>query len=141
MSRLSDHHIAACGVEGKCSVPMWSAYGPDGFCDQPAWGEQYSEREPSRGQSGKHAPHHWPQRDRNGFYPSHLIHLRPPIAHGLCCKAHGGPGPDDIRFARDGDMWCAFMPGFVNLQESHAGFGRTQDEAEADLRAKLEARS
>ncbi|RSV15653.1 hypothetical protein CA235_07305 [Sphingomonas sp. ABOLF] len=31
-------------------------------------------------------------------------------------------------------MWCAFMPGFENLQESAAGFGATQDEAEADLR-------
>jgi hypothetical protein len=30
-------------------------------------------------------------------------------------------------------MWCAFRPGFENLQESHAGFGETQDLAEADL--------
>jgi hypothetical protein len=133
---MHDHHHAACGVEGKCSVPMFGGYGPAGFCDQPAWGEQYSEREPSRGQSGRYADPVWPLRDRNGYYPSHLAHLRPPFAPGLCCKAHGGPGPDDIRFVRDGDTWCAFMPSFVNLQESDAGFGRTQDEAEADLRAK-----
>ncbi|WP_370309256.1 hypothetical protein [Sphingobium abikonense] len=133
MARLSDHHQPKCGVEGKCSVPMWSGYGPDGFCDKPAWGEQYSEREPSRGQSGRHAPHHWPQRDRNGFYPSHLVHLRPPMADGYCCANHGGPREDQIRFVKDGNMWCAFMPDFINLAESVAGFGETQDLAEADL--------
>lgn len=136
MSRISEHHVAKCGVEGKCSVPMFSAYGAEGFCDQPAWGEQYSEREPSRGQSGRYANPVWPVRDRNGYYPTHLAHLRPPLAQSLCCNAHGGPGPDDIRFVRDGNMWCAFMPGFINLQESDAGFGETQDLAEADLRSK-----
>jgi hypothetical protein len=34
-------------------------------------------------------------------------------------------------------MWCAFMPGFENLQESVAGFGETQPEAEADLIAAM----
>lgn len=137
MARLSEDHKAKCGIEGKCSVPMFSAYGPDGFCDQPAWGQQYSEREPSRGNSGKYADPVWPLRDRNGYYPPHLAHLRPPFAQGLCCKAHGGPGEDQIRFVRDGNMWCAFMPGFINLQESHAGFGDTQDKAEAALKATL----
>lgn len=137
MARMSEHHIAKCGVEGKCSVPAWSAYGPDGFCDNPAWGEQYSEREPSRGQSGRYADPCWPLRDRNGYYPPHLAHLTKPYAPGLCCKAHGGPGPDDIRFVQDGNMWCAFLPNFVNLQESIAGFGETQDKAETELRAAI----
>lgn len=139
MARLNEHHKPECGVEGKCSVPTWSGYGPDGFCDQPAWGEQYSEREPSRGQSGKYAQHHWPLRDRNGYYPSHLAHLRPPMAHGYCCASHGGPRADQIRFVRDGNMWCAFEPGFQNLQESPAGFGETQDLAEVDLRKVIAA--
>lgn len=136
MARMSGHHVARCGVEGKCSVPTWSGYG-ESFCDAPAWGEQYSEYEPSRGQSGRYANPVWPTRDRNGFYPSHLVHLKPPYAPGLCCKAHGGPGPDDIRFVRDGNQWCAFAPDFINLQESVAGFGSTQDEAEADLKRIL----
>jgi hypothetical protein len=134
--RISDYHVAKCGVEGKCSVPMWSGYG-ECFCDEPAWGEQYSEREPSRGQSGKYANPVWPQRDRNGYYPPHLAHLKPPYAPSLACKAHGGPGTDQIRFVRDGNMWCAFMPGFENLQESVTGFGETQDKAEVDLRRTL----
>ena len=141
MSRLNEHHHAKCGVEGKCSVPQFDAYGPAGFCDQPAWGEQYSEREPSRGQSGRYADPVWAQRDRNGYYPPHLSHLTPPFAPGLCCSAHGGPTADSIRFVRDGSAWCAFMPGFINLQESAAGFGDTQDLAEADLRARQQEQS
>ena len=140
MSRISEHHKAKCGVEGKCSVPQFSGYGPAGFCDRPACGPQDSEGVTSRGQSGKHAPHGWAQRDRNGYYPPHLSHLTPPYAPDLCCDAHGGPGPNDIRFVRDGNMWCAFMPGFENLQESDAGFGKTQDAAERDLIARTRSK-
>ena len=136
MSRISEHHVAKCGVEGKCSVPMWGGYGHDSFCDRPAWGQQYSEREPSCVQSGRYADSTWASRDRNGYYPPHLAHLKPPYAPDLCCAAHGGPGPDAIRFVRDGSAWCAFMPNFINLAESVAGFGDTQDLAEADLRAR-----
>lgn len=132
MTRIQEHHQAKCGIQGKCSRPMWQM-GMERFCDEPACGEQYSEREPSRGQSGRYAPHHWAQRDRNGYYPPHIAHLAPPYVPSLACKAHGGPGSDDIRFIRDGNMWCAFRPGFENLQESEAGFGETQDKAEADL--------
>lgn len=132
MSRTSAHHSPGCGNEGKCSRPMHDGFG-ECFCDRPAWGEQYSEREPSRGQSGKHAPPHWATRDRNGYYPSHLAHLAPPYVPAFACDHHGGPKADQIRFVRDGNMCCAFMPGFENLQESAAGFGETQDEAEADL--------
>jgi len=130
--RISEHHRAKCGVEGKCSRPMYSAYG-ECFCDNPAWGEQYSERDPSRGRSGRYADPSWPQRDRNGYYPSHLSHLTPPYVSSLACSHHGGPRADQVRFVRDGNMWCAFMPGFKNLQESVAGFGETQDLAEADM--------
>lgn len=137
MSAMLEHHRAKCGIEGKCSVPMWTAGTPSGFCDRPAWGEQYSEREPSRRQSGKYANPSWPQRDRNGYYPTHLAHLAPPYAPSLCCAAHGGPSADAIRFVRDGNMWCAFMPDFINLAESPAGFGETQDLAEADLQANI----
>lgn len=136
MSRLSEHHRAKCGVEGKCSVPQFHTYGPAGFCDRPAYGQQYSEREPARGQSGRYANPAWAQRDRNGYYPPHLSHLTPPYAPDLCCSAHGGPSAEAIRFVRDGSAWCAFMPGFINLQESAAGFGETQDLAEADLRTR-----
>lgn len=128
MARMSEHHIAKCGVEGKCSVPMWQGGCPSGFCDEPAYGQQYDE-------NGPYAPPHWSRRDRNGY----LInpHLAAPYAPGLCCKGHGGPGENDIRFVRDGNMWCTFLPGFVNLQESVAGFGETQNKAEKNLRNAL----
>lgn len=126
MSTISEHHKAKCGVDGKCSVPMWQGGLPGGFCDRPAYGEQYAE-------GNKHAPHWWSRRDRNGY----LIdpHNRKPYASSLCCDHHGGPSAEQIRFIQDGDMWCAFMPGFINLQESDAGFGATQTEAELALRA------
>ena len=120
---------------------MFGMSGPNGFCDRPAWGEQYSEREPSRGQSGKHAGPWWPLRDRNGYYPPHLAHLAPPYVPAFACDWHGGPKETGIRFVRDGNMWCAFMPGFENLQESPAGFGETQDLAEVDLAARSPSRN
>lgn len=129
MSRLSDHHHAKCGVEGRCSVPMWSGMGgPSGFCDRPAWGEQYAE-------GTKYAPSWWSPRDRNGYLL--MPDKSKPFACGLACNHHGGPASDAIRFVRDGSMWCAFLPDFVNLQESIAGFGETQPKAEADLRAAI----
>jgi len=33
----------------------------------------------------------------------------------------------------DGDAWCATLDGFVNLQESVAGFGKTPRDAVSDL--------
>ena len=124
MARISEHHKAKCGVEGKCSRPMWQM-GMQCFCDEPAWGEQYTE-------GSTHAPFYDPPgRGPSGNYQ--------PYVPSLACKGHGGPGPDDIRFVRDGNMWCAFMPDFENLQESHAGFGETQAEAERDLKARIAA--
>lgn len=34
---------------------------------------------------------------------------------------------------KDGDSWCAVGPGFIDLQESLAGFGDTKAEALAEL--------
>lgn len=122
MARLSDHHKPVCGVEGKCSVPMFDGYGPSGFCDRPAYGEQYDFG------SGYEDPS-WL---RPGQWAGGGGRSRP-YAPGLCCDAHGGPRADQIRFIKDGDMWCAFMPGFENLQESDAGFGKTQGDAKREL--------
>lgn len=36
-------------------------------------------------------------------------------------------------FSRDGNMWCAHRPDFVNLQESPCGFGETKREAAGEL--------
>ncbi len=130
MSRISEHHVAKCGVEGKCSRPMWQGGMPGGFCDRPAFGQQYSE-------GTKHAPPWWSPRDRNGYVmrPDHAA----PYVPDLACDHHGGPKADQIRFVRDGNMWCAFLPGFENLQDSIAGFGETQPTAERDLRARASA--
>jgi len=38
-----------------------------------------------------------------------------------------------VTFEWDGDMRCATGRGFYNLQESNAGFGRTDEEAVIDL--------
>lgn len=94
---------------------FWGVGIPAGFCDRPAFGQQY----------------------RGAFLPVRFSPPnRPPYAPGLCCDHHGGPGTSDLRFIRDGDMWCAFMPGFVNLQESDAGFGATQEAAANDFKAR-----
>jgi hypothetical protein len=38
-----------------------------------------------------------------------------------------------INLIMDGNSWCAYRDGFINLQESNAGFGDTPDEAIKDL--------
>jgi hypothetical protein len=38
-----------------------------------------------------------------------------------------------VIYSQDGDKRCATRPGFVDLQESPAGFGETDAEALADL--------
>jgi hypothetical protein len=45
----------------------------------------------------------------------------------------------DIDVKLDGDAWCATGAGFVNLQESPAGFGATPREAVKALREELTA--
>lgn len=43
----------------------------------------------------------------------------------LALKGLSG-GPDEgYRVVKDGNAWCATGPGFINLQESKAGFGHT----------------
>lgn len=39
----------------------------------------------------------------------------------------------DVNFVMDGDMWRATRHDFVDLQESPAGFGETQELALLDL--------
>jgi hypothetical protein len=42
------------------------------------------------------------------------------------------------RVFKDGDQWCAVYSGFVNLQESPAGFGNTPEEARRALELERE---
>ncbi len=44
-----------------------------------------------------------------------------------------------VEFSQDGNQRCAVRPGFVNLQESNAGFGDTDAAALADLERVEEA--
>lgn len=48
---------------------------------------------------------------------------------------------NSITFVKDGDKWCAMPPGFVNLQESEAGFGDTVEQAEISLLRSLYKRA
>lgn len=51
-----------------------------------------------------------------------------------------GPMPDwwntGVQVFRDGSTWCATDVGFINLQESDAGFGDTPRAAVEDLRVR-----
>lgn len=38
-----------------------------------------------------------------------------------------------VQVYKDGDSWCAVNADFINIQESHIGFGDTPDEAVKDL--------
>ena len=38
----------------------------------------------------------------------------------------------EMNVQKDGDQWCAFKDGFINLQESEAGFGNSPSLAIAD---------
>lgn len=120
----SDHHrkLDEFG-EGKCSVPMWCQGLPAGFCDAPAYGERPPCREFRAAYTGKLMRM---DGKYNGYVP------------GLACHSHGGP-KSKVRL--DGSAYCATMPGFVNLQESVAGFGDTPDLARTNLEnAMLTAR-
>lgn len=118
MASCGAHHLKLNELgEGKCSVPMWSGGGAAGFCDRPAFGEQPPSRTTVRDGVA--------YRD-DGRYSGYVP--------GLACPSHGGPS---IRTFMDGDAWCAVMPDFINLQESHAGFGATREEA---IRALAAAR-
>lgn len=45
----------------------------------------------------------------------------------------------DINVAKDGNAWIAFKDGFINLQESEAGFGENPNEAVKSLLLKRAA--
>lgn len=105
--------------QGQCAVPMWSFGAPAGSCGNKAYGHQL---------------------------PAKLLDLlRPtaarPYCFGHCCPMHGGPSEGEPIVFQDGltpggrPMWCAVMPGFINLQESPAGFSGDSIKAVADLRA------
>ena len=102
---------------GKCRVPMWSMGCPAGFCDEPANGPQYPLQYLTQMRG-------WSDR---------------PYCFGPCCPKHGGPGAGEPIIFQDGltregrQMWCAVLPGFVNLQESPAGFDANPLMAVANL--------
>lgn len=72
MACCSEHHKVLVNGEGKCSKPMWNAYGGEaGFCDEPAYGPQ----EPGQTRSGEYIRGRW--------LPSYVPFL--------ACYGHGGP--------------------------------------------------
>jgi hypothetical protein len=111
---------------GKCRVPMWMGGCPAGHCGEPANGPQYP-------------------REYLAHIDGRYLFDRPAYCFGPCCEAHGGPGPNDPIIFQDGHtesgrpMWCAVMPGFVNLQENRAGFSGNPVKAVSNLRAALNA--
>lgn len=48
-----------------------------------------------------------------------------------------GPKPDwwnkNINVKKDGNSWCAYYDGFINLQESESGWGETPNDAVMNL--------
>ena len=109
---------------GKCRVPMWMGGCPAGHCDQEAFGPQYPREYLA---------------EKNARY----MFDRPAYCHGPCCPAHGGPKADEPIIFQDGltdkgrPMWCAVMPGFINLQESAVGFSGNPIIAVRELRSAL----
>lgn len=116
-------HTPAPWEGGKCQVPMWMGGAPSGHCGEQAFGPQLPERLLSETRGGRD----WP------------------YCYGPCCPKHGGPRTGEPIVFQDGltpegrPMWCAVMPGFVNLQESAAGFSGSPVKAVALLRASLAA--
>lgn len=109
---------------GKCCVPMWMGGGPAGFCAEEAFGPQY--------------PRQYLAHQNPRYLSDH-----PAYCFGPCCPVHGGPKADEPIIFQDGltsegrPMWCAVMPGFVDLQESEAGFSGDPIKAVANLRAAV----
>lgn len=103
-----------------CRVPMWMGGCPSGHCGEEAFGHQLPR---------KLLAH------KDGRY----LFERPAYCFGHCCPAHGGPKQGDPIIFQDGltpqgrPMYCAVMPGFINLQESPAGFSGDPIEAVALL--------
>lgn len=106
---------------GKCRAPMWMGGAPFGHCDEHAEGPQLPARLLYETRGGRD----WP------------------YCYGPCCPKHGGPRIGEPIVFQDGltpdgrPMWCAVMPGFVDLQESEAGFDSNPVMAVALLRAAV----
>ena len=70
-----------------------------------------------------------------GMYSCHNDYCGNSAGNFACQPA---PTPDwwntDVQVFLDGDAWCAVGAGFVNLQESPAGFGATPKAAVNDLK-------
>ncbi|MDG4675820.1 hypothetical protein P9A16_32480 [Shinella sp. 838] len=109
---------------GRCRVPMWMGGSPSGFCAEEAFGPQY------------------PRQYLAHKNPRYLLD-NPPYCFGPCCPTHGGPKSDEPIIFQDGltktgrPMWCAVMPGFIDLQESEAGFSGNSVAAVDELRAAI----
>lgn len=109
---------------GKCRVPMWMGGSPAGHCGAEAFGPQYP-------------------RDYLAAKDGRYLFDRPAYCHGPCCPNHGGPAAGEPIIFQDGltdkgrPMWCAVMPGFINLQESEAGFSGHPVTAVKNLHAAI----
>lgn len=106
---------------GECRVPMWMGGCPSGHCGEPAFGHQYPVA-----------------------YIKHLTcRTDRPYCLGHACAAHGGPEAGAPIIFEDGytpegrQMWCAVMPGFINLQESNSGFSVNPVIAVKNLRSNI----
>lgn len=121
---MSSNNALAPWEIGKCRVPMWMGGCPAGFCDEKAYGPQYPE---------KYIKY---LRDWAG---------RPAYCSGHACPRHDGPKEGDPIIFQDGltpegrPMWCAVMPGFINLQESSAGFSGNPIAAVENLKKAIAA--
>ncbi len=118
---MSKENTPALWQESTCKAPMWMFGAPAGFCGRKAHGAQL--------------PRSYLQLTRgNRDFP---------FCSGHACPAHGGPEETEIRIFQDGytdkgrPMLCAVMPGFINLQESPAGFSGNPMQAVANLRAAI----
>ncbi len=112
MARCLGHHeqLNEHGV-GKCSVPMFCGMGtPAGFCDEDAYGKPLP-------------PPKYESLARRELRQSLYV-------PSLACPGHGGPKQKVVdRIFKDGNQWCAVRHDFINLMESPAGFGDTQEQA------------
>lgn len=111
--------------KSTCCCPMWMAGLPAGYCGEPAFGPQLPE-----------AFYNW---RRIVVQNTGQIINGWPHVYGHACPVHQGPAEGEPIIFRDGTgangkpMYCAVMPGFVDLQESHAEFDQDPRKAVARL--------
>jgi hypothetical protein len=76
--------------------------------------------------------------DYGGGWACLAPHCRHNVNQIVCSNPPAPDWWDTINVSRDGDMWSASNAAtFVNLAESPCGFGRTPQEAVADLRKQI----